>query len=222
MSLTVAASHLTKSFDFDERSLTVVRDLSFEVGSGEFVAVVGPSGCGKSTVLNILGLADRPSSGEVSLAGVPVNYDDEGALVRLRRSAVGFVFQHFNLLPTLTALENVMLPLMLNGTAARIAEERATELLGRVGLLQRAKSLPFRLSGGEMQRVAVARAVVHRPTLVLADEPTGNLDSASGDAVLDLLAELVSDGTTVLMATHSEAAVDRCSRVLRLLDGALV
>jgi len=221
MSVVIAASALTKTFDVEGVSLTAVRNVSFEVQSGDFVGLVGPSGCGKSTLLNIVGLADRPSSGELFIQERKVHFSAERELVHLRRTAVGFVFQHFNLLPTLSAVENVMLPLVLSGSHAAPARLRAIQLLEQVGLASKVDALPFRLSGGEMQRVAVARAVAHRPAIVLADEPTGNLDSVSGESVLGLLSNLVQDGTAVVMATHSDVAIARCSRIVRLKDGEL-
>jgi putative ABC transport system ATP-binding protein len=199
----------------------VLRNVSFSVQAGEFVALVGPSGCGKSTVLNIVGLADRPDRGSVLLAGRAVERAPERVLQELRRSQIGYVFQHFNLLSTLSVRENVMLPLLLKGAPQRAAAARADELLTQVGVVHRAAAFPHLLSGGEMQRVAVARAVVHRPLLVIADEPTGNLDSKCGEQVLELLAGLAATGVGVLMATHSEAAMARCSRVLRMCDGVL-
>jgi putative ABC transport system ATP-binding protein len=173
----------------------------------------------KSTLLNILGVADTPTSGSVWIGDELVRFSHERMLVELRRRKLGYVFQHFNLLPTLTALENVMLPLVLIGEGDRTARDRALRILGRVGLGTRAAAFPHTMSGGEMQRVAIARAVVHRPVFVLADEPTGNLDSVSGERVLELLSELAQEGTTILMATHSEHAASKCSRIIRLLDG---
>jgi putative ABC transport system ATP-binding protein len=218
----VALQSISKSFQSPSGSVHAVREISFQLIPGEFAALVGPSGCGKSTLLNIIGLADAPTSGSLRIAGPAIDFSSEGQLTLHRRKHLGYVFQHFNLLPTLSALENVMLPLLLLGVSASVAAVTAKEVLKRVGLAGRENALPLTLSGGEMQRVAVARAVVHQPTLIVADEPTGNLDSVAGGMVLQLLADVASTGTAVLMATHSDAAVQRCSRVIRLQDGVMV
>jgi putative ABC transport system ATP-binding protein len=215
----LSAHDLTRTFEDGGVVTEVLRGVSLEVRGGEFVALVGPSGCGKSTLLNILGLADRPSSGVISLAGDVLRDVSEHKLRALRRAKLGYVFQHFNVLSTLSAIENVMVPLLLNGIAAREAETRADAALERVGMSHRRKAMPFSLSGGELQRVAIARAVVHRPAVILADEPTGNLDSLAGDNVLGLLESLVKEGVALLMATHSEVAMARCSRIIRMRDG---
>ena len=213
---------ITRSFSDGGVVTEVLRGVDLDINQGEFVGLVGPSGCGKSTLLSIIGLADRASSGELIIDGESVSEAQEKRLRDLRRTKLGYVFQQFNILSTLSARENVMVPLMLNGIGVTEAQSRAEQLLVRVGLADRLDTMPFKLSGGELQRVAIARAVVHRPRLVLADEPTGNLDSVSGERVLDLLRELVSEGVTVLMATHSESAMARCDRVIRLRDGEIV
>ncbi len=200
----------------------VLKGCSVEVYSGEFVALRGPSGCGKSTLLNTIGLADKDFSGSLSIDGVQIQGASEKSLQEIRRRKLGYVFQQFNLLSTLSALENVMLPLILLKVGVSDAESRARALLDRVGLSHRLKALPFTLSGGEAQRVAIARAVVHEPRIVLADEPTGNLDSVSGEQVLTMLQEVAQSGVAVVMATHSESAIARCSRVVGMKDGALV
>ncbi|MBZ0160187.1 ABC transporter ATP-binding protein [Candidatus Methylomirabilis sp.] len=194
--------------------------VTLAIGSGEFVALVGPSGCGKSTLLNLMAGIDRPTSGEVWLDGERLDCLSDDSLARLRRSKVGIVYQFFNLLPTLTARENVALPLLLNGLKRREIEERVEQGLQRVGLTHRAEHWPHELSGGEQQRVAIARAIVAGPRVVLADEPTGNLDSVAGGAVLDLLDELHQDhGQTIVLATHSQEAVRRAGRIVHLRDG---
>lgn len=195
-----------KTYDGGGRAVAALRGVSFEAETGDFIALMGPSGCGKSTLLHIVGAMDRPTHGRVSLGGVALDSLTEEALARLRRKKIGFVFQFFNLLPTLTVAENVALPLMLDG--ARHSSERAREMLGRVGLADRAAHFPAELSGGEMQRAALARAVVTQPDLILADEPTGNLDTDNGTQVMNLLAELNRElGLTIILATHSiEAA----------------
>jgi putative ABC transport system ATP-binding protein len=196
--------------------------VSFALAPGEFVALLGPSGCGKSTLLNLLGALDRPTSGRVSVDGSDLARLSEDARDLYRRRTAATVFQFFNLLPTMTALENVALPLLLDGVSAAEADDRAARLLGEVGLAAKTGSFPWQLSGGQMQRVAVARALVAGPSLLLADEPTGNLDSRSGAQVLDLVSGLASArGVTILVATHSDEAARRADRVLRLRDGRL-
>jgi putative ABC transport system ATP-binding protein len=197
--------------------------VSLTVGPGEFVAVTGPSGSGKSTLLHMIGGLDRPEGGEVWVDGQRLADLDDDAVTLLRRRKIGFIFQFFNLLPTLTAEENVALPLLLDRTPRRQAEEQAGRMLDRVGLLARRRHRPHELSGGEMQRVAIARALVIEPVVLLADEPTGNLDSTTGAQVLALLAETVSDlGQTIVMVTHDPKAATRSSRVVELRDGAVV
>ena len=201
---------------------TALDGVSLAVEPGEFVAVTGASGCGKSTLLHLLGLLDRPTSGSLRLRGEEVAGLAERDRVRRRRGAVGFVFQGFNLIDELTAAENVALPLRYLGVSAREREARAEEALDRVGLAHRRDHTPTQLSGGQQQRVAVARAVVSAPPLVLADEPTGNLDAAAGAVVMDLLAELNALGTAVVVATHSAADAEYAHRRIRLLDGRVV
>jgi len=198
----------------------VLRGISFRLRRGERVALVGPSGSGKTTLLNCLGGVDRPDSGSIRILGEridPLNPED---LARLRRQRIGTVFQFFHLLPTLTAAENVEFPLRLLGVSPSRRAERVRFLLERVGVMHRAEALPSQLSGGEMQRVAIARALVHEPALLLADEPTGNLDSVNGENVLTLLAELGDEtGTALVLVTHSLAATRICHRVIHLRDG---
>jgi putative ABC transport system ATP-binding protein len=215
----ITARALTKTFHSGGAPVEVLKGIDLDINPGEFVALVGPSGCGKSTLLNIIGLAERASSGEVQIGGEPTQMASEGVLQTLRRTKLGYVFQNFNLLSTLSVLENVMVPLILNGVELQAASGRAEEVLSRVGLSHRVTAMPYSLSGGEMQRVAIARAVVHNPLVILADEPTGSLDSRAGDQVLDLLREQTARGVSLLMATHSEQAITRCSRVIRMKDG---
>jgi putative ABC transport system ATP-binding protein len=198
----------------------VLRGVTLDVRAGERVALMGPSGSGKTTLLNCLGGVDRPDAGAVTLAGHALGALDADGLARLRRGVVGTVFQFFHLLPTLTAAENVEFPLQLLGVPARAREARVAALLGRVGLTERAHARPAKLSGGEQQRVAIARALVHRPAVLLADEPTGNLDSANGANILRLLRELSDEtGTALVLVTHSGEATAICHRVIRLRDG---
>ncbi len=216
------ARGLTKSYREGTRTLRVLDALDLQIAPGEHLALLGRSGSGKSTLLNLLGGIDRPDLGSVSLLGEPLSAYDEQRRTLFRRRHIGYVYQAFNLIPTLTALENTALPLELNGSAAPAAAQAAAELLGRIGLGERLDAFPDQLSGGEQQRVAIARALVHRPALVLADEPTGNLDARSGRQVLDLLDELFADrGRGLLIVTHSLAVAERAHRVLTLTDGRL-
>jgi putative ABC transport system ATP-binding protein len=214
------ADSLTQAYLSGGRQLIVLRDITFEVEPGGFLAVVGPSGSGKSTLLGLLAGLDRPQRGRVWLDGEDLGLLSEDRRARLRAEKVGFVFQSFHLVPTLTARENVQVPLELRGESGR---GRADELLARVGLADRAHHYPAQLSGGEQQRVAVARAFSHRPRIVFADEPTGNLDAAAGATVIDLLAEMNREaGTTLVLVTHDPELASRAHRILRLRDGAVV
>jgi putative ABC transport system ATP-binding protein len=212
---------LTRTLESAGRPLTVLRDVDLAVPAGQLVAILGPSGSGKSTLLGLLAGLDRPTSGEVLLDGEPIHRLSEDRLARLRRDRVGFVFQSFHLLRNLTALENVLLPLELTG--ARDATARARSMLDEVGLADRQHHYPSQLSGGEQQRVALARAFVHRPALLLADEPTGNLDSRTGAGVLEILLRLRRDhGTTLVLVTHDEAVAALADRQVHLRDGQIV
>ncbi|WP_127500529.1 ABC transporter ATP-binding protein [Actinoplanes solisilvae] len=197
-----------------------LNDVSLSVEPGEALAILGPSGSGKSTMLNLIAGLDRPSTGTVTVDGVRVDELGEAASARYRRARIGLVFQFFNLLDDLTVADNVMLPAQLAGMGRSTAERRATELLGRLGVDRHATAYPGRLSGGERQRVAVARALMNRPALLLADEPTGALDTASGEDVMRLLSELHADGQTVVLVTHDLVLAERCAtRTVHLLDG---
>ena len=220
-SIAIQARDLGKRVHLPAGELTILQGLSFSVNAGEAVAIVGASGSGKSTLLSLLAGLDRPTEGEVRLADVSLSSLDEDGRAKLRSERVGFVFQNFQLLPALTALENAMLPLELRGE--RRPEVAARDILQRVGLGERLDHYPRQLSGGEQQRVALARAFVTRPAVLFADEPTGNLDAATGDAVIDLLFELNRDaGTTLVLVTHDEHLATRCHRSLRLDHGRLV
>jgi putative ABC transport system ATP-binding protein len=211
---------LTRSYASGGREITVLRDITFELEAGGFLAVTGPSGSGKSTLLGLLAGLDRPTRGRVVLDGRDLAALTEDERARVRAEAVGFVFQSFHLIPTLTARENIQVPLELRGEDAR---DRAEELLGRVGLGDRGHHYPAQLSGGEQQRVAVARAFAHQPKVLFADEPTGNLDAANGQNVVALLGELNRElGTTLVLVTHEADLAARAHRVIRLRDGALV
>lgn len=196
--------------------------ITLQVARGEFIAIMGPSGSGKSTLLNILGLMDTASSGAFTIDGHDVRTASDATLTRLRRIHSGFVFQGFNLLPYLTIAQNVALGLVYRGVARAERTPRCMEALHRVGLDARAAHYPHQLSGGQQQRAAIARAIVGNPSLILADEPTGNLDSVNGDAVMNILVGLAGEGTTIIMVTHDEALGARASRTVRMRDGALV
>ena len=214
------AEGLHKRYGEGDSAVDAVRGVGLELAGGEFVAVVGPSGCGKSTLLHLCGGMDRPTAGSVAVDGVDLAGLDDEALTALRRERVGFVFQFFNLLPTLTLAENVALPLLLAGVPSPPALDRAREWAGRVGLGHRLAHYPARVSGGELQRAALARALVHEPALVIADEPTGNLDSENGQRVLELLRSLNREtGVAVLLATHDPVLAAAADRRIRMRDG---
>ena len=217
--IAVEAIGLSKTYKRGQETVHALRDVSFSILRGEFVAIVGPSGAGKTTLLHLLGCMDRPTSGTLALGGQPAGGLSDGSLTRLRREKVGFVFQHFGLIPTLTVLENVMLPMLFSGRKARGLGEK---LLGDVGMTHRAYHRPHELSGGEMQRAAIARALVNSPALLLADEPTGNLDTASGEAILALFQSLNHLGITVVVVTHNPMLASAAHRQLTLHDGRLV
>ena len=215
------AERLTKKVNSPEGELTILDDVTFDVARGSTAAIVGPSGAGKSTLLALLAGLDEPSSGQVWLNGAELTALDEDGRAGMRNREVGFVFQSFHLLPALTAVENVMLPLELAGR--RDAHAAAAEVMQRVGLAERARHYPRQLSGGEQQRVAIARAFVTRPDVLFADEPTGNLDTATGERIVDLLFDLNSvAGTTLVLVTHDRALAARCTRIVRLDAGRIV
>jgi putative ABC transport system ATP-binding protein len=216
------ADGLVKIFGQGAAEVDALRGVDLSVETGEFVAIMGPSGSGKSTLLHILGALDRPTGGSASIHGRRYDNLDDRELTRLRGEVFGFVFQFFNLLPTLSASENVLLPALVAGESAEKYSERVDELIALVGLTERAGHLPAELSGGEQQRVAIARALLRRPEVLLADEPTGNLDSTSGANVLALLRRLVDDGQTVVMVTHDAGAAALADRVVFLRDGRVV
>lgn len=213
--------HLSKQYD--PKSPLVLNDLSLHIPQGQFVAIMGSSGCGKSTLLNLVGAMDTPTTGEVLVEGHALAFLSEGEKAAFRRKTVGYVFQFFNLLPTLTVAENVQLPLDLNGIPPKQAKERVLDALKSVGIEALASQFPSQLSGGQMQRVAIARATVHHPPLILADEPTGNLDSQNGAQVLGVLMQRCRElGATVVMVTHSEDAARLADRIIRMKDGTII
>jgi putative ABC transport system ATP-binding protein len=213
---------VTKVFLTDEVETHALANIQVEIGKGEYVAIAGPSGCGKSTLLSILGLLDSPSEGSYSLNGRPVAELAASERARVRNREIGFIFQSFNLIGDLTVFENVELPLTYRGMRAAERRERANAALERVGMAHRAKHLPSQLSGGQQQRVAVARAVAGEPLILLADEPTGNLDSRSGEAVMALLRELHQSGATICMVTHDPRYAAHADRSIHLFDGRVV
>jgi len=214
--------NLTKIFRTDEVETTALHDVSFEIKTGEFVAVMGPSGCGKSTLLNILGLLDNASSGEYHFNGFDVSHFSERQRAKLRKENIGFVFQNFNLIDELNVHENVELPLIYLGISATERKNRVNEVLEQMQISHRKKHFPLQLSGGQQQRVAVARAVVANPKLILADEPTGNLDSSNGEEVMKILENLNHAGTTLIIVTHSQRDAEYSQRIVRLFDGQIV
>lgn len=219
----VEARDLRRDYHLGTGTVQALAGISFEIEGGTFVSVMGPSGSGKSTLLHLLGGLDTPTSGSVTLEGQDLATLDDEELTRIRRRKLGFIFQFFNLIPTMTSWENVALPSLLDGKKLQSLRSRSVELLTRVGLEERADHKPAQLSGGEMQRVAIARSMMAEPVLLLADEPTGNLDSRSGEGVLDLLRSLVSDeGRTLIMVTHEARAASLGDRILELSDGKLV
>ena len=218
----IKIENLTKIFRTEEVETLALRGVSLNVDKGEFVAVMGPSGCGKSTLLNIVGLLDNPTEGSYVLDGTDVSALKEKNRSALRKGKIGFVFQNFNLIDELNIEENVELPLRYLNISASDRKKRVAEVLERMGIAHRAKHFPQQLSGGQQQRAAIARAVVGRPSLILADEPTGNLDSKNGREVMDLLTELNREGTTIVMVTHSQRDAAYTHRVINLFDGKVV
>ena len=218
----IKADHLKKMYRTDEVETTALNNVNLEIEAGEFVSVMGPSGCGKSTLLNILGLLDNPSDGTYAFDDHEVAKLSERQRAQFRKGNIGFVFQSFNLIDELTVFENVELPLLYLGTSAAERKERVNAALDRTQIIHRKDHFPQQLSGGQQQRVAVARAVVASPKLILADEPTGNLDSTNGEEVMKLLTEMNEAGTTIVMVTHSPADAEFSHRVIHLFDGHIV
>ena len=218
----IKATNLSKVFRTEEIETTALNQVSFEINDGEFVAIMGPSGCGKSTLLNILGLLDNPTDGSYMLLGQEVAKLKEKDRTKFRKGNIGFVFQSFNLIDELNVFENVELPLRYLNISSSERKARVTEILKRMNISHRAQHFPQQLSGGQQQRVAIARAVVSNPKLILADEPTGNLDSKNGKEVMDLLTQLNEEGTTIVMVTHSQKDASVAQRVVNLFDGQIV
>ena len=222
VSALIRTQGLGKTYVVGGQRLEILRDISVRIERGEMVAIMGPSGSGKSTLLNLLGCLDRPSTGDYWLDGVPLSGFDEDRIADLRNSSIGFVFQSFHLLPRLTARQNVELPLSYTGWGAHERRGRALELLAELGLADRADHLPRQLSGGQQQRVAIARALANRPALILADEPTGSLESRAGASIMGLFQSLNRSGVTLVIVTHDESVAGHARRIIQLLDGCLV
>jgi len=218
----IQTKNLKKIYTTEEVETSALNQINLSVKEGEFVAVMGPSGCGKSTLLNILGLLDNPSEGEYHFVGHEVSKYSERQRAHLRKANIGFVFQSFNLIDELTVFENIELPLLYLKVGSGERKKKVLEVMERMQLIPRKNHFPQQLSGGQQQRVAVARALVARPKLILADEPTGNLDSANGDEVMNLLSQLHGEGTTIVMVTHSPAYSEFAQRVVHLFDGHIV
>ncbi|MBN1399930.1 MAG: ABC transporter ATP-binding protein [Anaerolineae bacterium] len=215
----VRCVHVTRTYAVGPRVFNALDDVSLAIGAGEFVAIVGPSGSGKSTLLNLMAGIDKPTEGEVWVCGARIDNMDENSLARWRGRTIGIVFQFFQLLPTLTVLENVILPVHLRHLWSRPSPARAVALLEAVGMVEHAHKLPSELSGGEKQRVALARALMNEPPLILADEPTGNLDSATGERIVQLLVDQHKQGRSIILVTHEERLAALASRRIHMLDG---
>jgi len=218
----IKLNELTKVYRTDEIESTALNAVSFEINKGEFVSIMGPSGCGKSTLLNILGMLDKPESGSYEFLGNEVANLKEKGRSDVRKKNIGFIFQNFNLIDELTVFENIELPLLYNKVPSSERKQRVNELLEKIGIAHRASHFPQQLSGGQQQRVAVARALITKPPLILADEPTGNLDSSHGNEVMELICDLHEAGTTIIMVTHSSHDASYSDRIISLLDGQIV
>ena len=218
----IRLNQVSKTYRTDKVETLALKDIDLHVARGEFVAMMGPSGCGKSTLLNLIGLLDRPGQGSIEIDGVPITRYKDRQLAQLRNRTFGFIFQSFHLIPDLRVIDNVELPLLYRSGSGKERRRLAREALEKVGLSARLDHYPNQLSGGQQQRVAIARAIVGQPQVLLADEPTGNLDSRMGAEVMDILLELNLDGTTVVMVTHDEQEARRVNRIVRVFDGQLV
>ena len=222
MAVALACEGLWKIYEMGDEKVQAVRGIDLSINQGEMVAIMGPSGCGKTTLLNILSGIDDPSAGQVTVAGKPLFGISDDERTNLRGREMGFIFQKFHLLEVMNVVENVEIPLLLLGNDAVNARKKATEALVKVGLGDRCEHRPAELSGGQQQRVSIARALVHHPSVILCDEPTGNLDSSTSDQVMDLLAELNESGSTLVVVTHDDDIAARCSRIIRIRDGRIL
>jgi len=218
----IKLNKLSKVYRTEEVESTALNEVSFEIKEGEFVSVMGPSGCGKSTLLNILGMLDKPESGSYEFRGTEVSHLNEKGRSDIRKRNIGFIFQNFNLIDELTVFENIELPLLYNKVSSSERKEQVNDLMEKIGVTHRASHFPQQLSGGQQQRVAVARALITKPHLILADEPTGNLDSSHGNEVMEMMCELNEAGTTIVMVTHSAHDASYSGRVINMLDGQVI
>ncbi|MCS0612106.1 ABC transporter ATP-binding protein [Massilia kyonggiensis] len=218
----IRLNQVSKTYRTDKVETLALKDIDLVVERGEFVALMGPSGCGKSTLLNLVGLLDRPSNGSIEVDGIPIKRYADRQLARLRNQTFGFIFQSFHLIPDLRVIDNVELPLLYRSVSGGERRRLAREALDRVGLSARMDHYPNQLSGGQQQRVAIARAIVGQPHVLLADEPTGNLDSRMGAEIMDILLKLNAEGTTIVMVTHDEREASQVGRIVRVFDGQLV
>ena len=218
----IKVNNLTKVFRTKEVETTALNNVNLEIEQGEFVSIMGPSGCGKSTLLNLLGMLDKPESGSYIFNKIEISKMNEKERAGIRKENIGFIFQNFNLIDELTVFENIELPLVYSNIPSSERKKRVNEIAERIGISHRMQHFPQQLSGGQQQRVAVARALVNKPSLILADEPTGNLDSSHGNEVMELLCELNEDGTTIINVTHSAHDASYSSRIINLLDGQVV
>jgi putative ABC transport system ATP-binding protein len=218
----IRLTQVSKTYRTDKVETLALKDIDLTVERGEFVALMGPSGCGKSTLLNLIGLLDRPSQGAIDVDGIPIRRYADRQLARLRNQTFGFIFQSFHLIPDLRVIDNVELPLLYRSVSGGERRRLAREALARVGLAARMDHYPNQLSGGQQQRVAIARAIVGQPHVLLADEPTGNLDSRMGAEIMDILLKLNAEGTTIVMVTHDEREASQVGRIVRVFDGQLV
>jgi len=222
LSKVIVIKNLHKDYFLGDISVSVLKGIDLEVGRGDFVSIMGPSGSGKSTLMNIIGCLDKPTSGTYILDGTDVSELSSDSLAEIRNSRIGFIFQNFNLIPRTTAIENVELPIIYSGTDGKDMKQRALEALKLVGLVDRVHHTPAQLSGGQQQRVAIARAIINDPSIILADEPTGNLDSATSEEVLKILTDLNNNGKTIVMITHDDEVSAIAKRTIRIRDGKIV
>ena len=217
----IELKNICKTYNLGEQELKVLDNINFKVQKGEFVSIIGPSGSGKSTMMNILGLLDVADTGEYLLDDISIKEANDSLLADIRNKKIGFIFQSFNLLPKMNALENVQVPLMYRGINKKDSQKRAYEILEKVGLKGREKHMPSQLSGGQQQRVAIARALIGDPEIILADEPTGALDSKTGNEVMELLQNLNKEGQTIIVITHDISIANRANRIVKMMDGKL-